>query len=214
MNKTINLGAYGWRQKHWSASFYPEDLPVDGEEDWRLAYYSNEFNAVMVPVNYWRTTLANDCEGWLDSVHPEFQFFVECDSTMFDQLTMESFTVALEVLKPQLSALVFNKGLDASNTKATSTKATSAVEKQLIRLATSLDVDLLGDEIDSDIPSPRFTFFEDELTDLRSARAFVDQYANQLDEADVAEAVIIVDHPQLQADNLSKFKSVLDIMGY
>ena len=52
LKQMMNLGAYGWRHKHWSNTFYPEDLPVDADDDWRLAYYSNEFNAVLVPADY------------------------------------------------------------------------------------------------------------------------------------------------------------------
>jgi len=52
LKQTINLGAYGWRHGRWSGTFYPDDLPMADDEDWRLAYYSNEFNAVMVPADY------------------------------------------------------------------------------------------------------------------------------------------------------------------
>ena len=61
LKKTINPGAYGWRHKHWLESFYPEDLPVNGSEDWRLSYYSNEFNTVMVPCDYWKSGESIDC---------------------------------------------------------------------------------------------------------------------------------------------------------
>ena len=81
MRQSINLGAYGWRQPHWDNGFYPEDLPVDGPDDWRLTYYSNEFNTVLVPADYWQTSEKADCGIWLDAVHDEFQFFVEGEST-------------------------------------------------------------------------------------------------------------------------------------
>ncbi|VAW50835.1 hypothetical protein MNBD_GAMMA06-453, partial [hydrothermal vent metagenome] len=60
VKQKIIPGAYGWRQKHWSNSFYPEDLPA--EDDWRLTYYSNEFDVVLVPADYWQAGKINTCE--------------------------------------------------------------------------------------------------------------------------------------------------------
>ena len=60
-----------------------------------------------------------------------------------------------------------------------------------------------------------FAFIEDDLSDLRSARTMVEQFVSVIsDDAGDAEATIIVNHPRLRADDLSKFRSVLDIMGY
>lgn len=42
------IGACDWRYPQWSGGFYPDDLP----EDWRLAYYGNEFPVVLVPADY------------------------------------------------------------------------------------------------------------------------------------------------------------------
>jgi len=236
LKQTINLGAYGWRHKHWLKTFYPEDLPVEGAEDWRLAYYSNEFNAVLVPAAYWQAGQINDCEDWLDSVHPGFQFFVECHSIMFDTVSLTDLTEALKLLAPQLTALVF---LDENQ------QIFDAVKKQFIKLAASLEVEVFGGVSGLAIPSAmksanqsetqkiwrpdmrpdgsreksrfsRFAYIEDNLSDLRSARATVEQFASHINENEVngAEATIIVDHAQLQIGNLSKFRSVLDIMGY
>lgn len=230
MKQTINLGAYGWRHSHWSRSFYPEDLPVEGDEDWRLAYYSNEFDSVLVPAAYWQGNCLqagqiNDCEEWLDSVHEDFQFFVECHASMFDSVSLADLTESLKILKPQLSALVFldenQQGSDSICPSAIRPGAVcpDAIKQQFIKLADVLAVDVFGLEPGSAIRSnaqSAFAFIEDELSDLRSARACVEQFAAQIndDEANASQATIIVHHPQLQAGNLSKFRSVLEIMGY
>ena len=114
MKQNINIGAYGWRHSHWLNDFYPDDMPVAGEEDWRLAYYSNEFNTVLVPADYWQSqseqAQAVDCECWLDDVNDEFQFFVECHGGMFEHVSSDEMIKQLEILQPQLSALVFLEG--------------------------------------------------------------------------------------------------------
>ncbi len=233
MKQVINLAAYGWRHRHWSGTFYPEDLHVEGADDWRLAYYSNEFNAVLVPADYWQLESITDCENWLDDVHADFQFFAECHPGMFTTVSLVDLKVALTILKPQLSGLVI---LDADQ------QLSDLLKKQVIKLADSLGVQIFGagrgsliqsnvqkiwrpDE-SSDRPRERLrckalqlsalAFIEDELTDLRVARTYVEQYAAYLSEpkASAMAATIIVSHPQLQAGNLSKFRSVLDLMGY
>lgn len=225
MKQTINLGAYGWRHSHWSTSFYPEDLPAEGDEDWRLAYYSNEFDTVLVPADYWQGNclqagLVNDCEEWLDSVHEDFQFFVECHASMFDSVSLADLTEALKILAPQLSALVLlDKNQQDSDAIRPDTVCPDDIKQQFIKLADALAVDVFALDPASDIRSnaqSAFAFIEDELSDLRSTRAYVEQYAAQMndDEANVSQATIIVHHPQLQAGNLSKFRSVLEIMGY
>ena len=110
MKKSINPGAYGWRHKHWLKSFYPEDLPANESEDWRLSYYSNEFNSVMVPFDYWQGVGTVDCKGWLDDVNDDFQFFVECHESMFEHLSDVKLARHLKILQPQLSGLVFFTG--------------------------------------------------------------------------------------------------------
>ncbi len=221
----INPGAYGWRHKHWLKSFYPEDLPIDGDDDWRLSYYSNEFNSVLVPADYWRTARINDCEDWLDSVHSGFRFFVECHGSMFDSISPADLSGALKALRPQLSALVF---LDDDQ------PISDAVKKSFIQLSDSLELEVLGAALDPATPtvaqkiwrpgnwlssasdasqSSSFAFIEDGLTDMRSARATVERFIVQLNE-NAQEATIIVSHPQLLAANLSKLRAVLDIMAY
>lgn len=38
------LGTVGWERRDWLAGYYPDDLP----EDWRLAYYANDCNCLML----------------------------------------------------------------------------------------------------------------------------------------------------------------------
>jgi len=219
LKQTINLGAYGWRHRQWLKSFYPEDLPVEADADWRLAYYSNEFNTVLVPADYWQAGQINNCEDWLHSVQSDFQFFVECHHSMFDSISLSELTSALKRLTPQLSALVV---LDEEQSMPDVIK--KQFIEQVVELADSLELEVFGgvqkiwrpDRLSNDMQPSRFAFIEDDLTDLRSVRATVEQFAAQINDNEMgeSEAIIIVNHAQLQAGNLSKFRAVLDIMGY
>ena len=43
------VGARGYLHSHWQDVFYPDDIP----EEWRLGFFANEFNALLVPWSQW-----------------------------------------------------------------------------------------------------------------------------------------------------------------
>ncbi len=216
MKPAINIGAYGWRHQHWSPAFYPDDLP----EDWQLMFYSNEFNVVMVPATYWVEGV--DCEQWLGSVHEKFRFWVQCEAEMFNTLSAAEITRQLKILSPQLVSLVFD---------GDERVLPPAVKSQMISMAESLNVPLLGINLTaggeavwqsgetSRSPHLRLACIRNELIDLRGVREVFEQFALQLgvphsQAGNIAEACIIVQHPQLQADNIRRARTVLEVMGY
>ena len=214
MKQTINVGAYGWLHPHWINSFYPEDLPAD----WRLGYYSNEFNTVLVPSFYWQEQYLADCAALLDDVHSGFQFFIECDDRVFDTVSLLELTEALNILQPQLSGLVFPGGLQMEK----------AIDERFLALADSLEVDMIagqpvpgakklwrpGDTLENRQQRARFAIIEDDLRDLRAVRSFIEPFISQLQDEEDSGASLIVSHPQLQVADLSKFRSVLEIIGH
>ncbi|MFV2005124.1 MAG: DUF72 domain-containing protein [Gammaproteobacteria bacterium] len=241
MKRDINLGAYGWRHAHWAATFYPEDLPVEEGEDWRLTYYSNEFNSVLVPSSYWQSAQRIDCETWLDDVHDDFRFCIECHANMFEFISLSEFTECLKVLQPQLAALVF---LDGKLLEPDSFEMFNLLSDSLalgIYGASEISQQTMAKPVQNiwRPESPQvsnFAFIEDDLSDLRSTRKLVENFvasivnedheperqsASQSGRQPVPQpgkydrhASLIVSHPQLQADNLSRFRSVLEIMGH
>ena len=221
MKRNISVGAYGWRHPHWLGTFYPEDLPVSTEEDWRLAYYSNEFNCVLVPADYWLNLSGQDdvidCNHWLDEVNDEFQFFVECSVDTFDHASLDEMAAQLKWLQPQLSALVITE-----NRRITP----ESILDQVISLADMLKVNVL---ISGDFALPikqiwrkdrqcvsDLALLEDDLTDLRSVKVVINDFLSQKSDIDQAgnNATIIVHSQRLQAVDLAQFRKVIEVMGY
>ena len=221
MKRNISVGAYGWRHSHWLGSFYPEDLPVSAEEDWRLTYYSNEFNCVLVPAEYLLCLSGQNavigCNHWLGEVNDEFQFYVECTMDMFDHVSFDVLAVQLKLLQPQLSALVITEN---------QRKIPESKLKQLRNLAEMLGVTVfINGDFDSLIKqiwrkdrqcSSALALLEDDLTDLRSVRATMDDFVSQKSDIDQisSKATIIVNSPRLQANDLAQFRKVIEVMGY
>jgi len=207
LKKSINVGAYGWRHKHWLNTFYPDDIPDEVQgEDWLLTYYSNEFDTVLVPAEYWRGKEKVDCASWLEDVHEDFLFFVEYHPSMFDCISVSDWVKNLNKLKPQLCGIVvLDEGSWVENA-------------QLSHLLESSGMDIWG--VGSNgiwrqdkHQSSSFAYVEYELTNLRQARSLVDEYVDSCSD-DKSQATIIVHHEQLQASDLAKFRSVLEIMGH
>jgi len=212
LKKSINPGVYGWRHKHWIKSFYPEDLPVNGAEDWRLAYYSNEFNTVMVPFDYWQARKTVDCEGWLDDVNEDFQFFVECHESMLEHLSAVELTDCLKILQPQLSGLVFLE--ENSTAKEKFSTVIDALAVDVFEPVSALDSAGQKMWCANKSLSSALVIIENDLSDLRAVRTLVESIAAQWSDVHNRGITIILDQPKLKAANLSKFRSVLEIMGY
>ena len=221
MKRNVSVGAYGWRHSHWLGSFYPEDLPASVEEDWRLSYYSNEFKCVLVPADYWSCLSgqyeAIDCSYWLDEVNDEFRFYVECSMDTFDHVSLGVLTEQLKRLQPQLSALVITESRR---------KVSERLLNQIRNLADILRVNVFSNT-DFDLPikqiwrkdrqcSSALALLEDDLTDLRSVRATMEDFLSQKSDIDQAgsNATIIVNSPRLQAIDLAQFRKVVEVMGY
>ena len=67
------VGAFGWNHESWCGTYYPPDLPPE----WRLAYYANDFNGVLVPAAQWQTVSAADGHAWAEDVQISFRFLFE-----------------------------------------------------------------------------------------------------------------------------------------
>ena len=82
---SIRIGVCDWDHEHWLGTFYPDDLP----EDWRLSYYANEFSAVLVPEDKWRSNLGN-LDEWVDEVPEDFLFYLQSSGGESPELTQIS----------------------------------------------------------------------------------------------------------------------------
>jgi hypothetical protein len=68
----IEIAAHGWQGPEWE-HFYPDDLPAE----WRLAYYGNEFFAVVVPYGEWSVAGDEALLAWSREVKEGFHFYWE-----------------------------------------------------------------------------------------------------------------------------------------
>lgn len=73
MSSSVRIGAVDWRHPAWIGAFYPDDMP----EEWRLTYYSSQYNCVFLPSRDWRAGGPAGLRQWCDEVHARFVFLLE-----------------------------------------------------------------------------------------------------------------------------------------
>lgn len=219
MKQEILLGSYGWQHAHWAGTFYPEDLPGSNEEDWRLAYYSNQFQSVMIPAGYWMDGVSpQHCESWLDDVDADFRFLVECDADMFQAVVQRTsglveFTDCLRVLQPQIKAIVCSGRVSSP---AAMQHLADELELELYVTTETTDPALQRTRQvwtpDSGISS-RIAIIDHDLSDMRLMRQLTEDFVARVPQPG-SEVSMIIRGDDIEAGRLVDFRSVLDIMGH
>lgn len=82
--KPLLFGCADWQHARWEAEYYPADLPAD----WRLSYYANDMDCVLLPEQCWRGVDAAVLEGWREDVAPGFLFFLESSIAAGDEAAL------------------------------------------------------------------------------------------------------------------------------
>ena len=102
MSLEILVGAWGWKYQSWGQDqYYPDDLPAD----WRLSYYSNEFDMAVIPASYWASADLVE-EDWLDDVDDDFEFCLHWPVKESDQALLGKITAFIGAAGDQVSALL------------------------------------------------------------------------------------------------------------
>lgn len=111
----IFVGAWGWKHASWENDvFYPDDLPAD----WRLSYYSNEFELAVIPADYW-SRAETDEEDWLDDVGDDFEFYLQWPLTGFDEQDLQKCRRFIDAAGEQIVSVLVDQQqwLTASETQ-------------------------------------------------------------------------------------------------
>ena len=91
MAKSVRIGAVDWRDPAWAGPFYPLDMP----DEWRLSYYSSQYNCVFLKASAWRQTTPAELAQWCEDVHDQFVFLLEDDenSTLPEALAHKAIVI-------------------------------------------------------------------------------------------------------------------------
>lgn len=74
----VHIGTIGWNFPAWDQGYFPNDIP----EDWKLAFYANDFSAVALPESLWAgESLESVCQQ-LDELEPGFAVYCLAQSQM------------------------------------------------------------------------------------------------------------------------------------
>lgn len=90
------VGTIGWDHDNWAGNFYPDDLP----DDWRFAYYSNDYRAVLVPADHFEAAGKEAVSEWLEDCDEAFGFVVEIPQFCLDNASADSLQAFLDDISP------------------------------------------------------------------------------------------------------------------
>ena len=69
----IVVGSRGWLHSTWSQSYYPDDIP----DEWRMGFYGNEFNTLLVKWEEWGKRLDSEWLEQLEDLDEDFHLYLE-----------------------------------------------------------------------------------------------------------------------------------------
>jgi len=101
----LELAAYGWEGSEWD-SFYPDDLP----SEWRLDYYANTYDAIVVPASAWQSATIDEAKEWLAEAPAGFRFYWELADAAGAARLLELLPL-VENTAGQVAAWLFRSGL-------------------------------------------------------------------------------------------------------
>lgn len=104
----LQIAAVGWDHERWCDDFYPPDMPAD----WRLTYYANEFQAVLVPTSAWLREPMPDLRQWHDDTPAEFRFYMQVTTSLLNRFDLSSVIQCLSTLEEKLSVVVVDHNSD------------------------------------------------------------------------------------------------------
>ena len=71
--RKLRLGTVGWQRDSWLQDYFPDDLP----EDWRLSYFANDCDCVLVQADAWRDGPGEELAAQLPETPPTFRCFLQ-----------------------------------------------------------------------------------------------------------------------------------------
>jgi len=179
----IVVGACGWQHDQWQGQFYPDDIPFD----WRLAYYANEFDTLLLPFEMWSKYKLEEIESWLEDVPAGFDLFFEvnwdfCNENVKKMLSHEMFAYR----KVEFSSRLSVQDLEKCYVQQGAIVSIDSNKKGIVLLRCSSKNAIKSDEISRLIEKAKddypkcdsvYLFFDQALLDmtvLNNAKIIVD----------------------------------------
>jgi hypothetical protein len=98
MTNSVRIGAVDWRDPAWTGPFYPADMP----EEWRLSYYSSQYNCVFLKAETWQQSGPVELAEWRDDVHDQFVFLLEDDENSSPPEALADKAIVIKPTDPRI----------------------------------------------------------------------------------------------------------------
>lgn len=100
----VDVGVWDWEREVWKVAFYPPDLP----EEWRVAYYANEYSCAGLPAEAWSV---QRLATWAEDLPETFSLWLEFGR---EHLEDPELPRAVAAMGSRLSGGWLQPGIDAA----------------------------------------------------------------------------------------------------
>lgn len=112
----VDVGAWDWQSQLWREAYYPEELP----EEWRAAYYANEFRCAGLPADAWSVERLGI---WSGDLPEDFALWLEVDAARLEE---PGAVPALTALGPRLAGVWLRPGVEAGRLRSAGVRMIAA----------------------------------------------------------------------------------------
>ena len=103
---TILAGTSGWSFKEWKGSFYPKDLPDDGQ----LSYYAGRFPTVEINNTFYRMPRESVLMDWAAKVPASFRFAIKASQRITHHGRLKDVASEVEYFTRMVTVLEERRG--------------------------------------------------------------------------------------------------------
>ena len=201
----VHIGTIHWDHKKWNDSYYPDDIP----DEWKLAFYANDFSAIVLPENLWRTAEIEALAEYLEDLDEQFAVYCLLETGCLDE---QEIAAVKSLLDPYFRGFIVKQS-------QLSTGKDNYLDDCIYPLADGVGNSNSGTRYWAELPistqQPLEVLFVSREADLKKLRQYFEQVRQQLEHGkEVLIAVTPADsEPAPDIEFLQQLRTLLELMA-
>lgn len=192
----VRIGSTGWHPHSWAGTYYPGDIP----EAWKLAYFANEFNGILLPQASWQQQVQQLPE-MLEDVHEDFAVYLQLASADGDTAVLQQACQAchnhLKAILCETAAVAMASHLEPQWPLILPDRVAGAGQACWVQAPDK-------------VVAPQVIRLP-ERYEPRRMRAYLEQLGEAMDYS--KDILVLAEWPGLEAAQLEELKTLLELLG-
>ena len=193
----VLIGVSGLQHPGWDENYYPPDIP----EDWKLAYYANDFTAIVLPESAWRSAQSDELTEWLEDIDEAFRVYLRVTTQMPDKAEVDT---AKALFKPYFAGFLVDDAVEVRPKQLLS--GTSWLLPDRCKYENARHWQPL-----EKIDKPVNAVILDKDMNKRELKQAFEKGSSYIDEEN--DVLVLYDVPEPDAQELKELRILLELMG-